>query len=131
MQKQGSLGSQWTTVLFAGCLAGGVAIIALLVWPQADAGAASAKPATVQVMQTSQPVAIRAETDPAPQQPPERIDVTAADTSDPPLVFEVCVTRLCDMGLRIAEFAQDDEIDDGIWLPAPIGTGKHECAQGG
>ena len=25
MQKQGSLGSQWTTVLFAGCLAGGVA----------------------------------------------------------------------------------------------------------
>lgn len=115
MQQREASWSQWSTVLFLVCLFAGVAITALAIWP--------AKPAPIEVqpqaLATQAPTPEPDRTATAMPDPAiERVAVTAPATNEAPLVFAECVAQLCDMGLRTAELAQDDEIDAAKRLDA-------------
>ena len=112
MQQRESSGSPGATVPFLMCLAGGIAIALMLLWPRSTAAIAPDAP-------TAAAVPAPTETDNAHLTPPPDIDRVAAAiptaeqqaASEPPLVFAQCVAKLCELGLRTAELAQDDEID--------------------
>jgi len=123
MQQREASGSHWSTVLFVVCLAGGIAVAALVMWPRADTVTVPATPRVLKAPVNRGPVdAAAARSEQRPEQGTERVAVAVLAASEPPLVFAECVARMCEMGLRVAELAQEDEIDEARALDTEVRT---------
>jgi len=110
MEQREVEGSRWAAGLYVMCLAAGIAVAVLWLWPGAEPGlgaSSMAVPKTTPVIEAAATEPVVAEA----RQPVTRIDATPVAVTKPPLVFEKCVAQLCTMGARVAELAQDDEHD--------------------
>lgn len=110
MEQRESEGSRWAAGLYVMCLAAGIAVTVLWLWPRETAGLGASGVVVPVVEPVVETVAVPSvATDEV--QSAERVDATPPVAAETPLVFEECVARLSAMGARVAELAQDDEQD--------------------
>tara|TARA_R110002072_G_scaffold174303_4_gene329422 strand:+ start:27095 stop:28597 length:1503 start_codon:yes stop_codon:yes gene_type:complete len=113
MSQRESSGSRKSTVLFLVCLAAGVIVGAICVWPEPalEANAATAAPAEREAPQDPSSATAEDQQQPAMDRVAVTAPVARPNRAAPPLAFEECVAKLCEMGLRTAELAEEDEVE--------------------
>lgn len=120
MPQRESSGSRTATVLL---LVLGAFLGTLAFWPDVESRTATTNPtAGPHAPQQHAPHALPGnDAVHAPRADPERTDVTQRVERPNAIVFEECVARLTELGLRTAELAQNDEIEAAQQLNRQVG----------
>lgn len=122
MSQREPSGSNWSAILFWVCLTCSVTIALLALWPDGESPPEHSV-VTTTASDPSRPGSAAAGIPTAGTNPiatDRQLAKPAEPTGTPPLIFEECVAKLCTMGLRTAELAQEDEIDAAKELDAQV-----------
>lgn len=113
MQQRETSWSYRSTFLFLVCLATGLVVSSILTWPKL-AGVPETSVATTKAIDPDPLSGATSEVQ--SRLPLNRVAVAVPVTvppasKTPPLVFVMCIAKLCRMSLRTAELAQEDEME--------------------